>query len=234
MQAVQITWQTVIDSRVPIGPGDRFPLRIRNRHHRHLRILAKYRMQFGQIEPTMERGYRWGRIPSREREPHEIEMGVNDVEVAGFSQRLLHQHRHGGIAVEDPGIQSQGSSADRFEASGSDRISARKQGHVVTEPNQLFGEVGHDPFRSSIEFRWNALPQGGNLGNSHRTAPLIMAYFVGRNATTRTSGITSASIFCPRARNRSRCVVLSTWRYMTLPEISLMTYTSPLKTTEPL
>src|SRR5580765_9017230 len=103
MQAVKITWQTVIDSRVPICPGDRFPLSIRNRHHRHLRILAKYRMQLRQIEPAMERGHRWGRIPPREREAHEIEMGMNDVKVARLSQRLLHQHRHGGIAVEDAG-----------------------------------------------------------------------------------------------------------------------------------
>ena len=39
----------------------------------------------------MERGHRRGRIPSCEREAHEIEMGVNDVEVAGSSQGLLHQ-----------------------------------------------------------------------------------------------------------------------------------------------
>jgi hypothetical protein len=52
-------------------------------------------------------------------------------------------------------------SADRLEASGRDGISAGEQGHVVTEPNQFFGEVGHDAFRSSIEFRRNALPQGG-------------------------------------------------------------------------
>ena len=43
----------------------------------------------------------------------------------------------------------------------------------MTKPYELFGEVGHDPFCAAIEFRRNALTQGGNLGNSHRTVPFI-------------------------------------------------------------
>ena len=114
MYAVEILRQTMVNGRLPISPGDRPPLGIRNRHDRQLPILTKHRLQFGEIEPTMERGHRGGRIPPRKREAHEIEMGVNDVEVAGFPQRLLHQHRHGRIAVEDPCIQPQCASADRF------------------------------------------------------------------------------------------------------------------------
>src|SRR6185295_2758006 len=89
-KAVQITWQYVLDGSLPIGPGDGFPLRIRNRHHRHFLILSKHRLQFRKIETAVERGHRWGWITSRERETHEIEMGVNDVEISGFPQRLLH------------------------------------------------------------------------------------------------------------------------------------------------
>ena len=49
----------------------RFPVRARNRPHRHLRILTQYRMQFRQIDPTMARNHPRadsavrGRIPSQ-------------------------------------------------------------------------------------------------------------------------------------------------------------------------
>jgi len=54
------------------------------------------------------------------------------------------------------------------------RISARKQGDVVPEPNEFFRQVGYDSLSSSIQFRRNALPQGRNLGNSHWTLPFII------------------------------------------------------------
>ena len=65
-------------------------------------ILTKYRLQFWEVKPTMERGHRWGRIPPGKRKTQEIQMGVNDVEVGGVSQSLLHLHHHRRIAVEDP------------------------------------------------------------------------------------------------------------------------------------
>src|SRR5215472_2955498 len=54
------------------------------------------------------------------------------------------------------------------------RISARKQGDVVPEPNEFFSQVRYDSLSSSIQLRRNALPQGRNLGNPHWTLPFIM------------------------------------------------------------
>src|SRR6185436_20616889 len=82
MHVIEISWQTVIDGCLPIGPGDRSPLGIRDRYQRHFSIFTKHRLEFRQIEPTMECGQRWSGIPPREREAHEIEMRVNNVEVA--------------------------------------------------------------------------------------------------------------------------------------------------------
>src|SRR4026207_1886515 len=103
----------MIDGRLPISPRDRSPLGIRNRHDRQLLILTKHRLQFWEVKPTMERGHRGGRIPPGKRKTQEIQMRVNDVEVAEVSQSLLHIHHHSRIAVEHPLIETERATAYR-------------------------------------------------------------------------------------------------------------------------
>ena len=39
---------------------------------------------------------------------------------------------------------------ERAELCAGDRVAGRKQRHVMAEPNELFGEVGNDPFGSAV------------------------------------------------------------------------------------
>src|SRR5207248_10007965 len=54
------------------------------------------------------------------------------------------------------------------------RIPACKEGYLVALADQLFGEVRHHPFSSSVIFRRNALVKRGDLSDSHTNPKLSL------------------------------------------------------------
>ena len=70
----------------------RFPVRARNRPHRHLRILAQYRMQFRQIDPTMARNHPRVRFRRARENPISVFLGMAQVirgTVKGVAAQLV-------------------------------------------------------------------------------------------------------------------------------------------------
>jgi hypothetical protein len=61
----------------------------------------------------------------------------------------------------------QRASTARNQLGSGDRAPARKEGHIVAEPDKLFGQVGNDPLSAAIEPRRDALNQGSDLCDLH-------------------------------------------------------------------
>ena len=83
---------------------------------------------------------------------------------------VKHDHVMGN-GILHAGVESEGSVSARDEIGRGEGIAARKQCHVMALPNQFFGQVMNDAFRTSIEFRWHALDQRGYLRDFHVAFP---------------------------------------------------------------
>jgi hypothetical protein len=94
-------------------------------------------------------------------------MGMNDVEIRPGAQRALLQHDERRIPVEDPRVQAQGLRTDRVKTRRGVGVAAGEERHVVAHADKLFRDIGHDALRSAVELRRHALPQRGDLCDSH-------------------------------------------------------------------
>jgi hypothetical protein len=77
-------------------------------------------------------------------------MEVQDVEVVdALADAIKHQH----IVrdrIADAGVESECLGYARYEIGCGDRITAREQGHLMAEANQLFGQVGDDSLGTTV------------------------------------------------------------------------------------
>jgi hypothetical protein len=100
-------------------------------------------------------------------------MEVDDVEVVRLPQNRFQGQdlvRHRILAAR---IEAQSLAADRDQAGAGVRITAREQRHVVSELDQMLGQVRHDPFSTAIEARRHGLLQWSNLRDTHGPASLV-------------------------------------------------------------
>ena len=127
--------------------------------------------EVGQVEPAVERRHRGSGDSAQQRELHEVDVEVQDVEVLrALADLLQHQqvvrqriaHRRveaerGGGAFDQPGARL--------------GIAAGEEGDVVALRHQLLGQVGDDALGAAVEPGRDALGQGRDLGDLHGWAP---------------------------------------------------------------
>ena len=68
----------------------------------------------------------------------------------------------------DLGIAPEGLGAYLHEPGSRLRVSARKQGHLMTEPYEFLGEIGDDTFAAAVKQGRHTFIQWRNLGDSHK------------------------------------------------------------------
>jgi hypothetical protein len=98
---------------------------------------------------------------------------VDDVEVVRLPENRLQGQDLVGHRVVAARIEAQSPPADRDQAGAGVRITAREQRHLVSELDQILGQVGYDTFGAAIEARRHCLLQWSNLRDAHRTASLL-------------------------------------------------------------
>src|SRR5262245_28052079 len=117
----------------------------------------------------MQRCYGSALQASDQRKMQVIDMEVQYVELIRDPHELV-QHDHVvGNGVVSFGLEPQRRPAARYEVCVRHGIAAGEQGDVVTEGDELFGQIGDDALGSTVEPRGHTLHQGRNLRDSHST-----------------------------------------------------------------
>jgi hypothetical protein len=92
---------------------------------------------------------------------------MEDVELVGvFADAIEHKHIIGNW-IQYVRIEPQRGRYTWYEARRCDGVTTREKGHIVTKANELFGEIGDDPFSSTIRSRRHALDERCDLGDLH-------------------------------------------------------------------
>src|SRR5439155_8810255 len=162
--------QAMVDGR---RPGDAQPLQgqalgMADRYERLVAKVAEHRVDAGQIEAAME-----GVQAGASREPSEgksqvADMGVDDVKVPRALEDLGHFHDVRGELVVDGGIEAQGVRRGRHQRGPRARISAGKEGDLMSAPDELLGEIGDDALGASVERRGHTLVKRRDLRDAER------------------------------------------------------------------
>src|SRR5262249_32780391 len=168
MEAGEVPGKAVIDGRMPVRPGQRLALCVRDRDQRHLSIFPKHWLELGQIQSSVKGCYNRQGISPRQRKSEKIQVRVNDVEIARCPERAFLQHDHGGVAIEDASIEAQRLRTHRFQSRGGFRIPAGEEGDVMSHAHQFFGDVRDYPFSAPVEF-------GGTLSHRGATCAIFMS-----------------------------------------------------------
>ena len=164
---MQIDRQAVIDGRREIRVRHRAALIVGDRNERHVVEAEIERQQVGQVLAAMQGGDGAVRDRPEQRELKLIDMEVQDVEVVGaLAHAIEHQHVIGD-RIDDAGVEPQRLGHAGHEIGRRDRIAAGKQGHIVTQRDELFGQVGDDPFGAAIKPWRHALDQRRDLRDFH-------------------------------------------------------------------
>src|SRR5487761_1736 len=96
MQVIEVRWQTVINSTLPIDHGQRAPLRVRDRDGRHFDELAVQGYEIRQVKAAVQRCDIWRMMPPGEREMKIVAVKMNNVEIGGpFENLFQHQNMVG-------------------------------------------------------------------------------------------------------------------------------------------
>src|SRR5262245_44370996 len=85
-------WQPMVDRLDPVGLRYRASLRVRNRDDRHRCKRGKYRLQFGEIEPTMQGRHERCGLTRKQGKRIVVQMKVHEVKLIGLAPHLF-QHR---------------------------------------------------------------------------------------------------------------------------------------------
>jgi hypothetical protein len=80
----------------------------------------------------------------------DVDMEMQDVEPVGHPSDLVEHDDVVGNRVLDARIKSQGDLAAGLQARGSLRVSAGKEGHIVSPPHQFFSQIRNNPFCPAI------------------------------------------------------------------------------------
>jgi hypothetical protein len=158
----------VVDGCNPVRAGQRGALGVGDGHDRHVAELAVQRLQVGDVEATVEgRQLRHRRSP-RQRKVLVVHVKVDRVEFTG-ALRNVFQHQDVMRRLVDAVLVE----PERTPAAGDEvrlrlRVSARKQRHVVSLPDELLRQVRDDALGAAVVLGRHALEQGRDLGNAHR------------------------------------------------------------------
>ena len=104
-----------------------------------------------------------------------VDVEVQDVEISCTLANLVEQQHLVGNGIPDVRIESQGSRRAGDQLSGRDRVSACEQRDVVPLPDQLLGQVIHDPLRPAVEPWPYAFEQWSNLRDPHFLLPILIS-----------------------------------------------------------
>jgi len=97
----------------------------------------------------------------------EISVEVQDVEAGCEALYLLHHHQVIGDVIADIRIETQRLTGCWHELGTRSRIAAGKERYLVTLPDKLVRQIGHNAFRAAIQTGWHALDEGRNLRDLH-------------------------------------------------------------------
>src|ERR1700756_1072216 len=101
-----------------------------------------------------------------------VDMEVQDVETSSTLANLVEQQHLVGNGIPDVRIESQGPRRAGDQLSGRDRVSACKQCDLVPLPDQLLGQIIHDPLRAAVEPWRYTFEQRSNLRDPHFLLPI--------------------------------------------------------------
>jgi hypothetical protein len=124
---------------------------VRNGYQRHFPVLLEKLPQIRRVHHSVHRGDCGDFISAHQGEMDIVAVKVNHVELTYVSKdEFKHSHMmrenlaHLGIAPECPWTHL-------HEPRSRLRVSARKQGYVMSEPYELLGEIGDDPFGAAVK-----------------------------------------------------------------------------------
>ena len=144
---------------------------MRDRHQRHVDVLAIERLKIAQVKPTMHRGDRGAPYTTS---PRQVETGLvemDHVEVVRLRDGGLQSQDFVGHGILTVRIETQRLLADRDQASARLGITAREQRDVVSKLHKILGQVRDHTFCTAIEPRRYCLLQWSNLRDPHQTIP---------------------------------------------------------------
>ena len=105
---------------------------------------------------------------AHQREMEMINVKMQHVEFGDPAAQLF-QHQHMiGQRIEHLRIEAQRLFAARHQLRRGSRVATGEQRHVVALTDQLFGQIGDDPFGAAVEPGWHAFVEGRDLGDFHR------------------------------------------------------------------
>ena len=107
--------QTVIDGALPVQPGQRFALGIRNGNDGHFPELLVERRQVGYIQSAMQRRQGGNVLMSTSRIVQIIDVKVNQVEIVNLLEHAFHQEQVMGQGIDTVWRQPQRLSAGRHQ-----------------------------------------------------------------------------------------------------------------------
>src|SRR5271170_2244772 len=100
---------------------------------------------------------------AEKRKMKQIDVKMKNVELVRALPNLINHQHEVWNGVAHGRIEAKRMSATGGQLSAGDRIAARKERHVVAEPDKFFGQVGNDPLGAAIKTRRNALNEGRDL-----------------------------------------------------------------------
>src|SRR5262249_41851096 len=90
---IEMLGDPMMDGGHKVGVGNRPPLRIRDRHQRHIAETNVKRLEIGQVLPAVQGGHCPLRLRAKERKMKLIDMKVKKVEVlGGCAHTVEHEH----------------------------------------------------------------------------------------------------------------------------------------------
>ena len=89
------------------------------------------RREIWNVEPAMQRRDVWMRPGARQREMHIVDVIVDHIELAGAIGHLTQQEHVMGELIDTRLVEAQGPRRSGHEPSGSLRITAREQRHLM-------------------------------------------------------------------------------------------------------
>ena len=179
----QIRGQSVMDHADPVHRRHRPALIAGDRHERHMSEGGIDAPELRQVEPTVQcRDGLVGEV-SDQRIVQDVDMEMEDVERAGQGADAVEHDDVGRNRILDARVEPQCGVAEGDEPGGGAGVAAGEQGHVVTLPHQLLGQVGDDALGASVQARRAAFVQGSDLRDFHGGSPALPGVQTGNSAT---------------------------------------------------
>ena len=96
-----------------------------------------------------------------------VDVEMQNIEIIEAAIDLIEHHDMIRCHIPDQGIETEGRFRTLHQLRGGNRIAARKQCHVVTQPHQLLGKIGDDTLGAAVKLGWTAFCQRRNLSDFH-------------------------------------------------------------------